>query len=54
MKYSHQKRGQKFHDGFKAGLEEVVFMLKQNKDQTIENIINGIEHAIELLGEKKK
>lgn len=54
MKFSHQKRGQKFQDGFKAGLEEVVFMLKQNKDQPIENIIKGLEYTVELLGEKKK
>ena len=54
MKFSNHKRGQKFHDGFKAGLEQVVFVLKQNKDQTIENIIQAIEYAIILLNEKKK
>jgi|GEM_PF-4416153 hypothetical protein len=53
MKYSHQKRGQKFHEGFKAALEEVVFQLKQNKDEPIENIITGLEYAITLLNDKK-
>jgi hypothetical protein len=52
MKFSNQKRGVKYHEGFKAALEEVVYQLKQNKDQTIENIIKGFELAIELLDKK--
>jgi hypothetical protein len=54
MQFSHQKRGQKFHDGFKAGIEEVVILLKQHKDDSIERIIIALEHAITLLNEKKK
>ena len=51
MKFSHQKRGQKFHDGFKAAIEEVIILLKKHKDDPIERIIIALEHVVVLLNE---
>ncbi len=53
MKFNHKKRGQKFHEGFRAALEEVVFLMKQNPDQSVENFIKSFEYAITLLEKKK-
>lgn len=53
MKFNHKKRSQKFHEGFKAALEEVVFQMKQNTDQSVDSFIKSFEYAITLLEKKK-
>lgn len=53
MNFSNQKRGQKFHEGFKSGIEEVVLLLKKYPNKPIEEFIAALEHAISLLEKKR-
>jgi hypothetical protein len=54
MQFSQQKRGQKFHDGFTAALEELILLIKNNPDITIERLNETLIFAVEQLKKKNK